>query len=147
MAGVPGGVGEFGLVDGDGIVAVQVAEEAHKNVAVHAPGLALVVAEVLDPQAHLLEDLPVDGLLHGLADLCVARQQGEVGVAPAGIAAQQEPVAVGDGGDDHRVDPGENQIAAFRTAEHPLAVAMDRLCAAGAAETVILIPVLQVPAR
>ena len=146
IPGVPIGHGKLGFVDVDLIAAVHIAEKAHQHIAVHAPGLALVVAQVFHPQAHFFHHFPLDALFQRFADLGVARQEGVVGVGPAGVFAQQQPLAVGHRHDHHGIDPGEDQIAAAGAAEHPLLAVVLHGGAAAAAEAVGAVPVVKMPA-
>ena len=63
VAAKPAGLLELGVVDGDGRVSVHLAPEPHQERVGEAPRLALVEAQVLDVQAHLLHDLAADGVL------------------------------------------------------------------------------------
>ena len=84
---MPLGQGQFIFIDMDSVIPIQVTVKAHEHIAVHAPGLALIVADVFHPQAHFLHDLTVDRLLQRLANLGIPCQQGIAGIAAAGIFA------------------------------------------------------------
>ena len=57
----PGGHGKFAVVYSQSIIAVQVAVEAEQKGSGEGPWLALVVADVLDAQAHLFAYFALDG--------------------------------------------------------------------------------------
>ena len=57
------------------VVAVESAPVAHHDVAADAPGLAAVIAQVLDPEPDLLHHLAVHGLLKALGKLGKARNE------------------------------------------------------------------------
>lgn len=85
----PLGRGQLVFVQMDLIVTIQVAEIANGQVACHAPGLALIIADVLDLQAHFLHDLTGHGFLGGLADLDKASQQLLAGFIEIGETAEE----------------------------------------------------------
>ena len=94
-AGAPPGFRQFAGITFDGLVSVNGAVKAHEQGAVEAPGLRAVIGDVFDVQTDLLHDLTGDGLLHGLADLAVACDQGAPLVGAVGVTGEDDPLPVG----------------------------------------------------
>ena len=128
------------------VVAVEPAPVAHHDVAADAPGLAAVIAQVLDLEPDLLHHLAAHGLLKALGKLGKARDKCRACRAGAvGVLGEQQVVPVRHRHDDRGVDAREDHVAALGTAHHALVFVVDELFSAAAAIARAAIPRAQMP--
>ena len=102
-----------------------------------------MVADVLDPDARLLHDLPGHRFFYGLSLVHEPRQRREAVTPECGPVpglAQQAPLSVVDHHDDHRVGAGEVLGVAGGTSPHTPAPGDEGLLATHRAEAVSAVP-------
>ena len=126
----------------DRIVSVHVAVVAGKNIVRQAPGLGLIIADILHLQPYLFHHFPADALLKSLPDLREARDQCRdlLHTAVPGIIRKKQFVPVGDADDHGGIDSGIDHSSAVLAAHGPLYGVRFRPAAAAAAETVCTVP-------
>ena len=94
-----------------GLAALCTAEKAEQQGIGEWPGLAFIIDQVVNNQADLFHHFPADGIFHRLADFAITGHQCPAAVRPAGIACEEQPVAIRYRNDDCRGDFGVDNIA------------------------------------
>jgi hypothetical protein len=115
-AAPPARLGQFLVVDGDGLARGRVGPEAEHQAARHRPGLAAHVADVGDRDPGLLGHLADHGLLGGFPRLHEPGQDRDPAAGPGGVAGQQAAVLRVGHQHDHRGVGAREVLAAVRGA-------------------------------
>ena len=128
------------MVNGQGIIAVYITEEAKQQRTAEGPWLALVVAEIFDLQTYFFHHFTMYGFFDCFSDFCETRDQSIAFEAASLILGEDDPISICNPYNNSRTQNRIFVIATGRAFHHTFLLAVNHWFSAAATVPALAVP-------